>query len=413
MKILIVTDVYYPKIDGVVVSILNLTKTLTKKKHTFCIIAPEYDKKVRKIRNKKIREHRLKGVSFPTYKEFKIAIPNYRKVNKIITNFEPDVIHIQTPGTLGLLGMVIAKRKKIPVVNTYHTSIPDILVYASPIKMLKLDKLLENSNLYVPKKIPKLSVPKKFKEKIQEIIPKLKVNSSEFTRNAVWNLTNRFYDKSDMIITPTSKIKDELLKYGSKSEVKVVSNGIELDIFTKKRRYSSCKKFLYVGRVGFEKRVDVIIDAFKIVNKKYPETRLTVVGDGPAIESLKENNQNVKFTGYIKRKDLPLIYRKHDVFLTASEMETQGLVLIEAMACGLPVIGVDALAVPEVIKDGYNGFLCRPKDSEQIAKRMVQLIKNPDLAKEYGKNARKEAEKHDLNKTAEVMEGVYKDCLSK
>ena len=109
-----------------------------------------------------------------------------------------------------------------------------------------------------------------------------------------------------------------------------------------------------------------------------------------------------------------MIYRKHDVFVTASEMETQGLVLIEAMASGLPVIGVNVLAIPDVVHEGKTGFLVKKRDCKEMAKKMILLLENPKLVETLGKNARKEAEKHEINISLKKLEITYKKmCFKK
>jgi glycosyltransferase involved in cell wall biosynthesis len=170
---------------------------------------------------------------------------------------------------------------------------------------------------------------------------------------------------------------------------------------------------LHVGRLSFEKRIDVILDAMALVVKNYPEATLTIIGKGPAMESLEAQStrlnlkNNVKFKGFVKRDRLPEIYREHDVFVTASEMETQGIVLLEALASGLPVIGVNMLATPDVVHNKKTGFLVKKGDSKKMGKRMIQLIQKPKLVKEMGVNARKEARKHDIRKVMQNLEKVY------
>ncbi|MFH2021273.1 MAG: glycosyltransferase, partial [archaeon] len=129
MKILIVTDNYLPNIDGVVVSILNSSKYLEEKDHTICILAPKYkiSDANKNIYSKGIMVHRFHSVPLPSYPNFRICMPNLRRLSKVIESFDPDLIHIHTlPGLLGIAGLFFAKHKKIPLITTYHASFPDV-----------------------------------------------------------------------------------------------------------------------------------------------------------------------------------------------------------------------------------------------------------------------------------------------
>ena len=144
---------------------------------------------------------------------------------------------------------------------------------------------------------------------------------------------------------------------------------------------------------------------------------MTIVGDGPAkldLEKLTTNlglNKNIKFTGFVDRSILSNIYRKHEVFVTASEIETQGLVLLEALACGLPIIGVNVLAIPDVVHNNKTGWLVDRADYKQIAIKMIELIEKPEVIKKMCLLARKEAEGHDISKVVDMLEKNYQKLI--
>ncbi|EMO27194.1 glycosyltransferase, group 1 family protein [Leptospira interrogans serovar Bataviae str. HAI135] len=148
-------------------------------------------------------------------------------------------------------------------------------------------------------------------------------------------------------------IEKQLREFGLKTKIAVISNGLDLTSFKGTiKRLSSTPKLLHVGRISYEKNCDVILNSFKLIHDEIPDSTLTIIGDGPALPSLKVQAQNlgvensVTFTGFIKREQLPEEYPKYDLFLTASTMETQGLVILESVACGLPAVGVDSFAIP-------------------------------------------------------------------
>jgi glycosyltransferase involved in cell wall biosynthesis len=435
MKILMVSDAFYPKIDGVSTYLMNVISYLCNKGHKVVLIVPEYKAKYREFKVKNIKIYRVNSFSLPSYPEASVAIPDFIVMKKIIQDFNPDIVHIHTPATLGLSSMIISKSQKIPIVSTYHTSIPDFIFYLSPIKLLKLDRFLfEFSGRKKLSTKPKSKFVKLFDKNLKEFQQNFKKFNKKIdikylhkkddrqepiSQKAIWALSNGFLNNSNLVIAPTKCIADELIKHNLKSNLKVISNGVELDIFQQKQDYIiRVPGFLHVGRLGHEKRVNVILDAMAIVIKHHKAATLSVVGDGPVFNVLKkkiidlELEKNVFLLGYKERSALPKIYANHDVFVTASEIETQGLVLIEAMACGLPVIGVNVLGIPEVVHDGITGYLVKRRDYKTIAKRMIQLIENPSLIQELGENSRKESEKHELNKCLKQLEDTYLDLVN-
>ncbi|MFH2019777.1 MAG: glycosyltransferase, partial [archaeon] len=295
----------------------------------------------------------------------------------------------------------------------------DVLVYLSPIKWFKLDRIIGNINNKMNDKVLIHKVITSIKDNLKKINKKLvdrkvKIRASDLSRKLIWKLTNSLFDKSDLIISPSNSITRELIKYKTKPRVVTISNGIETKKFRCKTNYNNTiRKFLHVGRIGFEKKIDVVIISLSHVIKKYPDICLTIVGDGPAILNLKmivaqkKLGKNIIFKGFVNRDDLPEIYRQHDVFITASEMETQGLVIIEAMASGLPVIGVNVLAIPDVVHHNITGYLALKGDARDIAKYMQKFVVDAPSVKKMGKNARKEAEKHDIDHCMKKLERTY------
>ena len=202
------------------------------------------------------------------------------------------------------------------------------------------------------------------------------------------------------------------MKRGMK-RVEVTWLGLDLSKFAPKSKYQTAGKILHVGRMGFEKNVDVVLRAFAGLVDELAGVTLTIVGDGPAMESLRKLTDelgvagSINFLGMVPRNKLAEIYRKHDVFVTASDMETLGLVVLEAMACGLPVVGVRKYALPDMINSGNNGYLVDPGDWEGMTRFLKIILTDPRLNERLGRQARREAEKHDLTKAVSRLERVY------
>ncbi len=385
MNITIFTDTFLPGTDGVVVSILNSTRILSKKGHKFLIIAPKYGNYVEQKYNKNIRIVRIPSISAPTYKDFKMVLPYYRKCLAEVTSFNPDIVHIETFSSLGVIGARIANKLKLPLIGTYHTIAAEFTHYL------------------LPKRISELNIIKS------------KPWDSPLKR-IIWDLTLKLYNRCDVVISPSNSIKKELVRRGMKKKVVVISNGIDTSLFKSKDKYmDSVTRLIHVGRISYEKKVDETIKAFSLVDKKYRKDIIyEIIGSGPALNHLKivakqyGVSKYVKFSGYIAHEKLPKIYKNADVFLTASPMETQGLVILEAMASGLPVIGVNAYAVPDVVKNGFNGFVTEKNNAEDMAAKIEVLVKNPGLVKKFGKNSAMIAKRHDLLKVTDVLEKTYK-----
>ena len=302
----------------------------------------------------------------PTYSDYRVTNITSSRVKKALKEFAPEIVHVHTPFSVGWLGLRYARRFKTPVIGTYHTLIPEFLMYI-PIPLVK---------------------------------------DTRIAKRAAWKFTNFFYNKCDVITTPSLSMKMELEKNGSKKVV-VLSNAIDFDAFSRARKKTSKTKklrLIYFGRISFEKNIEVVIFALKHLLWKDKNVSLTITGSGPALKFLKELvkeeklSKHVEFHKPLSHDDLPRHVAGHDVFVTASTIETQGLTILESMACGLPCVGADFLAIPDSIEDGKNGLLFKPFDF---------------LRKKTGKNAVESARKYSLEHVATETEKLYAKTTAK
>jgi glycosyltransferase involved in cell wall biosynthesis len=209
-----------------------------------------------------------------------------------------------------------------------------------------------------------------------------------------------------------------------KSKLTVISNGIEAEkIFGAKPDKEKLKKkyklgkfnIIYVGRIWVEKSLNVVLDSFKLVQEKIPESRLIIVGDGPEKENLVHQTQElglekkVVFTGKIEHEKLIKsgIIKVCDIFVTASKTENQPLTVMEAMASSLPIIGVKKLGLIELIKNNENGYLARPDDPKDISKYIIKLFQDKRLREKMGKKSLNLIKKHSIKKTGDRLEKLY------
>lgn len=377
MNISIFSDTFYPNINGVTVTLLNFTQFLAEKGHKIKLFVPNYGKTELKNFHENISIERLISFKLIGYPEFRLAVPVPRKIRESLKRFKPDIIHVHTPGTLGVMGMRFAERYKIPLIGTYHTYLPDFLICISPNK--KIDKSDKNN----------------------------------LSKKIVWKLSNSFYDKCDLVTVPSESMKEVLEKNGLKAKVIFLSNGLNLDDFSSKENYNGRSRLLHVGRMSYEKSVDVLIKSVEILSKEFPDISLSIVGEGPALKSLKllvkelGLEKNIHFFGFVEHSKLNDIYKEHDIFITASTIETQGIVILEAMASGLPIIGVNKLAIPECVKNNANGYITKPFDEKEMAEKIKILYLDSKLREDFGRRSSEWVKEHDIKNTIEKLESLY------
>lgn len=431
MKIAIFTDTYLPEINGVVTSIDAFTRDLAKKGHEILIICPRY-KNSKDPRIKNITVRRFAAISFFSNKASRIAFPAPLTVVSAIRKFKPDIIHVQTPMPIGMAGIMIAKTMKIKLVQTYHSYIPDFMVYLKPSALLNWGSFTENiekseflkqfSNSATSKYLKRWS--KEVRGDWKDLTADIKFTRAitrrrkKLVNSFAWDFTRFIYNNSDLILTPSVALQRELIDNGVKGRVEFQSNGIHSNEFPKKKSYKHKKRILHFGRLGLEKRVDVVIKAFAAAAKNDPKLQLDIVGDGPARANLMRLakrlgvGDRVNFLGFLERKKMVSSLPHYDLFLTASPMETQGLALLEAMSAGLPVVAVDMLAVPDLVYDGECGYLVDDGDWREMAKKIEKLMSSEQQCEQFGKAGQQVAKGHEFSLMCKRLENFYTELVS-
>lgn len=319
-----------------------------------------------------------------------ITVDPYPELKKALKKFQPDVIHNQTAEMIAIAARRYAKKYDVPMVSTGH-AYPDNLT--SQVKLLK------------PIKKPLDAI--------------LRTYMASFLKH------------SEYATMPTEMAIDDLVPKNRRRfdvTVEPLSNGVDLSQFTPgKAAAKVLRKFklepdrlrvLYVGRVDPEKSIGNVVTAFAGVAEEVPEAELVIVGDGTDRRHLIDLaralgiEEKVKFPGRIMPPDVVEIYHSATVFATASETETQGIVLIEAAATGLPLVAVDAGAVRELCQNKKNGFLCKPGDIAGMAEALVKILQDAELQQKYGKKSLEISKKHDLNRTLKRFEEIYEEAIA-
>jgi len=373
MKIAMFTDSYLPSRDGVVTSILLTKRELEALGHEVIIFAPEPP-------DHKQREdgvYYFKSRTFAPYQGY--LLPIFPADNcRLLRQLNVDVIHAQGPLFMGLRGMFAARNLQLPIVFTYHTMVPDAIPYYN------------NTPLPV-----------------------------WATEPMMWLYLRNFLERADSVIAPTNSIKEVLKKSApGMRHIEVIPTGVDLNKFHPRHDGSSMRErlnlngekvVLTVGRIAWEKNLELIIRGFKILHDVDAETKLVIAGKGPAENHYKNYakqlglGDDVLFPGFVLDTDLPNLYAACDAFTIASKFETQGLVLLEAMASGKPVSGIKYRAIPEIVEDFKNGFtFYENPECWAIATKMA-LEADPSI----GINARKRAEDYSVEKCVRRTVDLY------
>lgn len=373
MKIGFFTDSYLPNVDGVATSVASSAKELEKLGHEVYIIAPRSPK----YKDKK-NVYRLMSVRLYEKPEIRMGLQLPQRSLLRIMRIDFDIIHSHSGGPISFLGWQISQLRNVPYVATYHTLWNKYAHYFLFLKGVMKPKVLEITSAL-------------------------------------------FGNTCDEVIAPTEKVKDELLKYGVKKPIHVIPSGIYVEKFGKQRRGflrelltipKRDKIVLTVSRLGREKSVDFLIKVFAHIYKNQPDVHLVCVGDGPdrdSVEKLIEKlgvGDRVHLTGPIEHQHMPRVYADAEVFIFASQTETQGMVVLEAMASRLPVVVVHDKAYKEVVEDGVNGYIVK-KNEKLFAEKVLGLLAYKEMRVELGKNGRKTAENYSVHYTARALEHVY------
>lgn len=365
-----------PAVDGVVTSITNFSKELQKRGHNVYIFTAGSGGN-----ENTANVFYVRGIKFKKYPQYSIGLSPFFGSLKM-REFKIDLVHAQTPFTMGMSGMINAKLNKLPLVGSFHTMFTDKAVikeYAWSSKFMK-----------------------------------------NFANKYSWGYARFFYSKCNTVLAP-SPVIDRILHENGINNTQIVENSVDIHKFNRKVNGKQVrdhligknrKLVLYVGRISKEKKLSVLIKAAARLKEK--KIAFVVAGTGPAVDHYKSIanrynlNDTFKFTGFIDGKELPKYYAACDAFCIPSTFETQGVVSLEAMATGKPVIGADYMALGDLIKSGKNGEKFIPGDSVDCAKKIEKVINNPSQYKQTVRTA----ENYSIERTTDKLLKAYKDLLS-
>jgi len=383
MNILFVSDVFFPRVNGVSTSINTFATELRALGHQVTLIAPSYTDE------DKQEEWIVRVPSHKIYFDPEDRLMNFGKLKALlpwIRDKHFDVIHIHTPFTAHYVGIHFGKKLDIPVVETYHTFFEDYLHHYLP---------------FIP----------------QFISRKLARTISRRQCNAV-----------DGIVSPSKPMLDVLKQYGIKTPAEVVATGLDDSSFAnvdgEHFRMShdiplAQPMLLFVGRVAHEKNIGFLLEMHEELIKKHPDALLVITGEGPAEESIKHSidklgiSNKVRMIGYLDRShELIACYKAADIFVFASKSETQGLVLLEAMAQGTAVVAIAELGTKSILIEG-EGVLIAKDDINDFADKVSVLLSDAPKRQMIGDKGRQYAqEKWGAGVLAKKVAKFYKSTTN-
>ena len=381
MNIAFFTNYYHPVVNGVVRSVASFRNSLIKQGHHVFVFAQAdgvYADEEQFI-------FRYPSLSLPLTGDIPTVIPISSFVDQLLPSLKLDIIHAHHPFLLGQTAANKAAELNLPLVFTFHTKYWDY-------------------THYVPFS--------------QDVI-------QEFLKNAVHTWLKGYLSKCQHVIIPSESIKEFLVnEYGLEQGYTVIPTGTELEPFQsadgkalrKQMGSQDDKVIVSIGRLGLEKNWETLLRAIAQVRAQHPDVRLVLIGDGPERATLEQLTaelgitERVTFTGALPFERVPAYMKAGDLFSFASVTETQGLVTIEAMAAGLPIVAVDATGTRDIVQNGQEGILVE-NDPAALASALDRVLSNPKQMKQFAARALKKSKTYDMNHLTKELVKVYEQAI--
>lgn len=390
MRIAIFSDVFYPELSGISDSLVSLAREMAGMGHKVRFYVPRYSAKNYAIDHTKrppepdlgpnVSFRRLISIPYLTgTNQGRLVIPSHLFLWDI-KKFNPDVIHTQLFFGAGIDALLARAALKKPLIGTNHTAVEEFIKY-SPLK-------------------------------------------GKWAANLALRYVNWYYEKCDFVTAPSHSVINEMKLYGFKKESRVISNPVDTEMFSPAKNESLFKKkfgfgnytVIHAGRLSAERKINVIVDAMSIVKKEFPEAELAIAGRGISENELSFQAEklgiksSVKFLGFLDQKTLNEAYCASEIFVITSTADTQSMVMMQAMASGLPIVAVNSRALPEYV-NSKNGILIDPDNAKILAEKIIFLFKNAGERKKLGAGARKFSLLFNSENIAKSWEEIYGNAI--
>lgn len=386
MKIAIVFEIFYPTVNGIITSSVNLAENLMDQGHEVVFFAPAWKAYEEPLVNGRIPVRYFKSWYNWGYPGMRNVLPWNRSVEVALRREGVDVVHITGPWLLTWATIRAAGNLGIPVVHTFHTMLhePSYIQY------------MFRTSLMVPV--------------IQAI---------------AWSYYGLYVRRARINTGPSMMVCNQLRAHFPEAEVRYISNGVDVDRFKTyaslpalRERYPfhNDHTFIFVGRLGQEKSVDELIDAMLLVTEQDPQARLIIVGDGPSQRRYQAQvhqrglTNHVKMLGRVPYTELIASGLVHHslAFVTASTTENQPMTVIESICCGVPTIVPDVPGITELVED--NGIRFEPHNVERLAEAMLRLVRDPELRQRCAAATAPMIERFDGRNVAARFQQTYADA---
>jgi 1,2-diacylglycerol 3-alpha-glucosyltransferase len=388
MRILTATDTYYPDVNGAAYFTYRLATLLAKRRHNVFVMCPSRSFRNTIMNDQAVAVYGIRSIHLPVYQNFRVSpLFTSRTIRRVMREISPDIVHIQNHFLIGKEAVSAAKKLGIPVMGTNHFMPQNLTHY------LHLPGITER-----------------------------------WLQRFAWRQFVKVFQQLDFVTTPTRTAAALLVKAGLKKEVVPVSCGIDLERFKPTNDGAYLRQrfaiptdkpvLLYVGRLDKEKRIDMILGALPDISR-VTGVHLVLAGIGKEKRNLEELaeklgiQQEVTFTGFVPDEDLQNIYRVADLFVTAGIAELQSIVTMEAMASGLPVVAVNAMALPELVHDGENGYLFSDGDRQMFTEKVIAILSDQAMRVKMSEKSLEIIRDHDINKTIQKYEAIYSEITNR
>lgn len=389
MKIAIFSDTFPPHINGVANVAYRSAIELASAGHEVNVFTASNSLHKEYSDTSFVKKNGFNLIRIPSipafvYPGFRLAFP-LGASSKFLKKIKPDIIHTHTPLAIGWRSVFAAKLLHIPIVGTHHT------FYNHYLKHARLDY--------------------------------------NWAKKISWRYVVGYYNRCDVVFSPSKSLADELISHGLKKPIKVLPNSVDkafckkISLIEKKKLKKSFgisgKSLVYMGRISYEKSVDQVVKAVGQVVKKMPKITLLIVGDGPEKKSLEKLvgdlgiKKNVIFTGFLEGGRLVESLQASDIFVTASKTENMPLSVLEAMSASLPVVAADALGIPEIVKNNVNGFLVKPNDPKDMARKIIKVLSDDKVLDRFSNGSTTMSAYFSEKIATQSLEEIYEELIAK
>lgn len=368
----LITDTFVPQVNGVSTVLQRMTTALSTAGHHVAMVAPRYPDHPSTDTAQRLR---IPSVAFPPYPDIRLSAPLLGRIDRFLDAVSPDLLHVATEGPLGFAGRRYALRRRRPLVTSFHTDFPR---YCRDYGVGALEPL-------------------------------------------VWRWLAWFHGPAAVTQTPGEHTRD-LLRSRGFGTVMVWGRGVDVQLFHPQHRSAAVRRrlnvrddqlmIIHVGRLAPEKNIPILLDAWEAARESLGDRAVFVIaGDGPMHALVRERAPWAAVTGFLRRVDLAALYASADLCVLPSTTETCGLVALEAMASGLPVIAANAGGFAESVRDGENGLLVPPRDTRATAAAIIQLALEDHRRQEMRTGARRWAEQRDLRIEDQQLIDLYHQLI--